>query len=140
MTATLPDKWVRKAIWDAINDMVVDTLTIPCYDMRTTNYSGDAYVILSTQTNEQEFNKCGNGWLSTILLDVFTRYRKNTGSRLLADNIAQAILTALEGLSLDGSSGLTINNVIITLPNDITDESGTEIIHRKLIRYELSIR
>lgn len=140
MNAVLPDKWVRKAIYDLINNMVVDTKTIPCYDMRATNYDGDAYVILSTQTNNQEFNKCDNGWLSTILLDVFTRYRKNTGSRLLADNIAEAILTNLYGMTLDPASGLTLNNVVITLPNDITDESGKEIIHRKLIRYELSIR
>lgn len=137
--AVLPDKWVRKAIYDAINNMVVDTKTIPCFDMRATAYSGDEYVILSTQTNDQTDTKCGSGWLSTILLDVFTRYRKNSGNRLLADNIADAIITNLDGLQLDAGSGLVINNIRITFPSDITDEVQGEIIHRKLIRYELEI-
>lgn len=137
--AALPDKWVRKAIYEAINNMVVDTKVIPCFDMRATGYSGTEYVILSTQTNTQTDTKCGSGWESSILLDVFTKYRKNSGNRLLADNISDAILTNLNGLQLDVASGMVINNITINFPSDITSEVDGEIIHRKLIRYELEI-
>ena len=140
MIAILPDKWVRKAIFDRINNMVVDTYTFPCYDMRATEYSGDTYVIMSTQSNTPQFNKCGDGWLGTILLDVFTRYPKNSGSRLLADNAANNIITLLDGMTLDVASGLTVNMITVSMPADITASDGDKIVHRKIIRYELSIR
>lgn len=137
MNAILPDKYVRKAIYTAINNIVVNTKTIPCFDVSATNYTGDNYVIMSTQTNNQDFNKCGNGWDHSTLLDIVTRFRRNTGSRLLADDICQAVLTALEGLTLDG--GLQIYETEITFPSDLTSETENEVVHRKFIRYRFTI-
>jgi hypothetical protein len=34
MIKQLPDKYIRKAIFSAVNNIVVDTLTIPAYDSR----------------------------------------------------------------------------------------------------------
>lgn len=136
---TLPDKWVRLAVYTAINNMTVNTETIPCYDTRATNYTGDFYVIMSTQTNEDMPTKCGRGWRHTILLDIFTRYRRNTGSREMADDIAQAVITALDGLALSGAAGIDVMNQRLTAPNDLVTETQNEIVHRKLLRYELII-
>ena len=137
---TLPDKWVRKRIYDLIDGMVVDTKTIPCYDVSATNYDGDNYVIMSTQTNTDDPNKCGAGLDHSILLDVVTRFPKNTGSRLLADNIVQSIITLMDGFTLDVGSGLVATKIRLTIPNDLTNETDSEIVHRKFLRYEMNTR
>ena len=139
--ANLPDKWIRKAISDRINNIEVDTLTIPCFDTRVSRGNPDHYILMTTQTNTQTNSKCGKGWESSILLDVVTRYQNsgNMGSRLLSDNIANEILTKLENLTLDTLSGLKINNISIDFPNDLSSVTKTELIYRKLIRYELTI-
>lgn len=138
-----PDKWIRKAIYDRIHNVDVSTndvvRTIPCFDTRTVDYHGNEYVIMSTQTNVQTHSKCGDGWRSTILLEIFTRHEKNSGSRLIADDIIQEILTETEDLSLDTESQLVIQTMSFTTPNDITIETPTEIIQRKFIRFELLI-
>ena len=55
MIKPLANKWVRKAVYDAINNIVVDSNTIPCYDTRvTTNESSPYYNLLTTQTNIEE--------------------------------------------------------------------------------------
>lgn len=135
----LPDKWVRKAFFDRIHNLDVGDKTIKCFDTQATAFHGDNYIILGTQTNVETFDKCGNGWRSTILIEVFTRHKKNTGSRVLADDIIQEILTECEDLNLEPASGLRMNTIKRSTPNDITSETRSEIIHRKFLRYELGI-
>lgn len=140
---TLPDKHIRKAIYDAINGTVVDGKTINVFDYRVTGSTlPQHYILLSTQTGiARDKTKCGTEWESTILLDVVTRYfgAGNTGSRLLADNIVNAILPSLEALQLDVASGLKIYWRRFDFPNDISTVTENENIFRKLIRLELYI-
>ena len=143
--AVLPDKWIRKAVFDRIHRLGVDfdgeEITIPCYDTIVPEKGKNHYVLMTTQTNTEVPNKCGNGWLSSILLNVVTRYPNtgNTGSRLLADDIANEILTELNDISLDAASGLVIQTKTIDFPNDISSLTESENIFRKLIRYEFII-
>lgn len=142
MSISLPDKWVRKAVFDALAGMNVSGNEIPTYDSHTTTESPDFYVLMTTQTNNEEgFTKCGSRWASSILLDVITRYQGsgNTGSRLLADEIAEEARSRTENLTLDVLSGLTIKIQNTNFPNDITTNTGTESIFRKFIRLELTI-
>lgn len=145
MIAALPDKWIRKAIYDRIHNIDVDydgnVQTIPCFDERVSKGHPKYYILLTTQTADQTHNKCGDGWESSILIDIVTKFTGagNQGSRLLADNIAQEVLTELDDLNLDPLSGLKINNIHITFPSDITSLTKTENVFRKLIRYELGI-
>ena len=134
------DKWVRKAIFDRINNITVNTETIPCYDIRATDYEGNFYTILSTQNKTDAPNKCGGGWNYFILIDIFTRYRKNTGSRMMADDIEEEIITQLDGIQLDAGANRKINRVRITSEPDITDVTRSEIVHRKFLRYEFGIQ
>lgn len=139
MRTKLPDKWVRKAIFDLINNMSVSGKTIPCFDTNTVNYKGNYYVIMSTQTNVENSNKCKHGWRATILLDVFTRHKKNHGSRVLAEDIVDEIMERLIGFNLDPASEMRIHSINISTPNDISQKIDGEIIHRKFLRYELYI-
>lgn len=143
MTLPLPDKWIRKAVSDQINNIVVDTFTIPCFDSRVTgNVIPSHYVLMTTQTNsEDKRSKCGSRWQSSILLDIVTRYiaTGNTGSRLLADNIANAVLALVNNLQLDVASGLNVIDQTIDFPPDISTVTENENVFRKLIRIELYI-
>ena len=122
MVKNLPDKYIRKAIYDAINGIIIDGNTILCYDSRVSGKANDNYVILSTQTNDvSKRNKCEYQWQSSILIDIVTRYKLsgNTGSRLLADNILDAVRNATNNLTLDVSSNLTVLRQTQDFPNDI---------------------
>ena len=140
---TLPDKHIRKAIYDAINGTVVSGNTINVYDYRVTGATlPNHYILLSTQTNVKDhFTKCSEEWQSTILLDVVTRFfgTGNTGSRLLADDIVNAIISSLDSLQLAGASGLSIYKRKITSITDLSTITENENIFRKLIRLELNI-
>jgi len=142
ITLALPDKYVRKALYALINGITVNTQTINIYDSKITgSVIPKYYVLMTTQTNQvDESVKCGNRWQSSILLDIVTRYGStgNTGSRLLADDIAEAIRNLLEAdLALDG--GLNIIDQKLDFPNDLSSTTENENIFRKFIRIELTI-
>ena len=143
MNKTLPDKFVRKAVFDAINDIVVDTLTIPCFDSEVPEgLEVDHYVLMTTQTNTvDKSNKCEYWYESSILLDIVTSYSGvgNPGSRLLADNIADAVRSATDVLTLDAGSGLVVLRQTQSFPNDVVTKTSVENIFRKFIRIELTI-
>lgn len=147
MNKSLPDKWVRKAIFDAINDIEVDGILIPCYDMKVVldaqKDDPQHYILMSTQSNEvDKRNKCEWFYESTILLDIITSYggRGNPGSRLLADNITDAIRGAIQSLTLDAASGLEIVKQDWEFPADLGADSNAEVIYRKFIRLSLRIK
>ena len=131
-----PDKEVRKAIFDQINNMTVGSYQIPCYDVRATNFKGKFYVIMSTQTNDLINDKCNNKWQHSILLDFVTRLDRNSGSRVLVDDMIDEAIDKLNGLTING---FTVSGWTITAPNDITTVTDSETIHRKFLRYEFNL-
>ena len=147
MVKSLPDKWIRKAVFDAIDGLIVDSLVIPCYDVRVSRGENKSkpqhYVIMSTQSNEvDKNNKCEWFWESQILLDVLTSYDLpgNPGSRLLSDNILDAVRDAVSDLTLDVGSGLEIIKITQSFPSDISTTTRNENIFRKFLRLELLIK
>ncbi len=146
MVKTLPDKWIRKAIYDAVNNIVVDTITIPIFDSRVTIDSNtdvpQHYILMTSQSNEvDKLDKCEWNWESQILLDIITSYDLpgNPGSRLLADNILDAVRAATTSLVLDAGSGLSISRYTMSFPSDIVTITKKESIFRKLLRIEFYI-
>ena len=143
MIKRLPDKYIRQAVFNAINNLVVDTLTIPAFDSRVSgNVIPDHFILMTTQTSQvNQMTKCGDVWESSILIDVVTTYdgSGNTGSRLLSENILDAVRSATNNLVLDVSSGLVIQKQTQDFPNDIVTITENENIFRKLMRLELTI-
>ncbi len=143
MIKKLPDQYIRKAVFDAINNITVNGKTIPCYDYRVTGSKiPKFYTLITTQTNlVNKANKCEYAWQSSVLIDVFTKYNGtgNTGSRLLADNILDAVKTATDNLTLDVSSGLTIVWQKQSFPPDLVSLTKTENVFRKFQRIEFYI-
>ena len=143
MIKQLPNKYIRKAVFNAVNNIVVDTLTIPAFDSRVSgNVIPQHFILMTTQTNQvNQMTKCGDVWESSILIDIVTTYdgSGNTGSRLLSDNILDAVRNATNNLVLDVASGLVVQKQIQDFPNDIVTITENENIFRKLMRLELTI-
>jgi len=144
MNKTLPDKWIRKAIYDVFNGTTVDSQTINVYDSRYTadTANNPAYVILSVQSNEVDYNKCDKFWLSNILLEVCTLYggTGNVGSRLLADNVLDSLRAALVP-DLDLSAGgLEVMQQLHSFPSDLSTTLPNGQLFRKFLRLELKIK
>lgn len=141
MVKTLPDKWIRKAIHTAINNITVDGVVIPCYDYRVTGNSKSNYILLSTQSNDvDKSTKCSYSWRSSILIDIVTKYGLNVNTgRELADNILDKVRELTDSLTLDVASGLNIVTQTQSFPNDLESTNTNEIIYRKFIRIEFLI-
>tara|TARA_R110000868_G_scaffold249193_1_gene505742 strand:+ start:514 stop:966 length:453 start_codon:yes stop_codon:yes gene_type:complete len=149
MDKILPDKYIRKAIYTAINNMTVldelnsQSLQVPCFDSRVpTSNSKDYYVLLTTQTNRVDKSvKCGYRWESSILLDIVTKYNGsgNPGTRLFADNILDKARELTNSLVLDVASNLKVVTQNQDFPNDIVSFTPSQSVFRKLMRIELLI-
>lgn len=143
MNKPLPDKWIRKAFFEACNGMAVDGLTIPVYDYRVTGDDAPAnYVLMTTQSNQvNKLSQCGYVWESDLLVEVFTTYSPtgDTGSRLLSDNILNEVRERVQDLQLDPASSMKVDIRTFQFPNDLSTITQTKIVFRKFIRILLTI-
>ena len=135
MILPLPDKYIRKAIYDRANGLA------PCYDSRVTgSIIPDLYILITTQSNQvDDGTKCGNFWKNNTLVEIISKYSGtlNTGSRLQADDLLDSVRAALLNLTIDG--GLNIIKQEMDFPNDLTTITINENVFRKFIRLELTI-
>ncbi len=144
MDKSLPDKWIRKAVFALVDEIEVNEEIVYVYDTRVTGeLNPDFYVIMSTQSNEvDKSSKCDHNWDSEILLDIRAVYKRagNVGSRVQADDMLDAVRDLVKDIELDVSSGLTITRRTLSFPNDLNEIDDTEIIYRKFLRLTLFIQ
>ena len=135
-----PDKFIRKAISDNINNIVVSGKTIPCYDSRATNAPSN-YVLLTAQAKEVlKETKCDYEWETSTLIEIYTKVTSsgNTGSRVLLNDIEQAVYTLLNPkLTVSGFTNITQN---ITFENSLETITDTEIIFRSFLRLNITLK
>ena len=140
MNSVLPDNFVNKEIYDRLHNAVIDMVTFPCYTSRATSANPKNYYLISTQLNDQEFNKCGNGWDNSTEIQVIVRLSKNSGSKALLNNATQYALDELSDFSFPVETGLKVNRVELSVVNELVTEEGSEIVYQKIIRLQTSIR
>jgi len=130
-----PNKWVRKAIIEAING------EYPCFDMQVTGNTNPAqYVIISTQSKEiNKVNKCNYNWISYTLLDIVTIYNGagNVGSRLAVDNMQEFIENAVKNIEVNN---FEVVNRTFEFPDSLDNISTTEKDYRNFIRIILELK
>lgn len=141
MITTNPDKFIRKAVFDLINNIVVDTKTIKCYDSRVTgNANLSEYVLLTAQTKEVEkTNKCEYRWETSLLVEIYTKTTSagNSGSRVLLNDIEQALIALLTPyVIVSGFDTLTQN---ISYEQQLETVTDTENIFRSFLRLNLTL-
>ena len=129
-----PNKYIRKAIFDAVNDVY------PCFD---TNVTGDLnptqYVIISTQDKDiDKATKCGNRWEVATLLDIVCIYNGagNTGSRVKNDDMENVILGLIANISIPG---YTVLNRTYEFPSNLDNSTSTQVVYRNFIRLILTL-
>lgn len=130
-----PNKWVRKALYEVIND------TYPCFDMQVTGKKNlTEYVIISTQSKEiNKANKCNYNWVSYTLLDIVTIYngQGNTGSRLAVDDMQEFIENAIKNIEVDN---FEVVNRRFKFPDGLDNISTTQNVYRNFIRVILELK
>ncbi len=142
ITKTLPDKWVRKAVYDRVDGQIVSGTAIRCYDYRTGNFNPIQYVLLGAQFNDsEEFSLCGYRWNHTMNIECYHRTASagNPGSRLKADEIAEMVLSQIQTLQLDPASGLEIVRYNVTLLTDFYEDDGQFIVASKIVQLNATI-
>ena len=137
MVSINPDKHIRKAIFDNINNIVVSGKTIPCYDSRGTNAPSN-YVLLTSQTKEvDKATKCGYRWETMLLIEIFTKVSSsgNTGSRVLLNDIEERVMTLLNPkITVAGFTTVTQN---ISYENQLETITETSNIFRSFLGLNL---
>lgn len=132
-----PDKWIRIYFSTALSGMIFNAKTVKVYDSHTPN-NDDVLIILSTQTGSNDWErKCSVDKNRTILIDVITRYKGNTGSRLLLDDIIEEIMVRTKNIVVENFS---VNDWDISFPNEIITHTSTESIFRKIIQFNLNLQ
>ncbi len=138
----IPDRWVRKAVYDNVNGVAVDGTPIPCFDYRTGGRNPQEYILLGAQFNDSnEFSLCGYRWTHTMNIECYTRVPSsgNPGSRLKADLIAEMVLANMQTLQLDPASGLEIVRYNVTLLTDFYEDDGQFIVASKIVQLNATI-
>lgn len=129
-----PNKYVRKAIYNAIKD------TYECFDMQVTgNTAPTQYVIISTQDKEiNKATKCGYRWESYTLLDIVCIYNGagNVGSRVANDDIENTIMSLIENVEIEG---FNVINRRYEFPSNLDTSTATQTVYRNFIRVILTL-
>ena len=137
MTNLNPDKFIRKAVYAKVNNIVVNTKTIKCFDSRVLDAPNE-YVLLTAQNkNELKPNKCEKEWDTSLLIELYTKSSSsgNSASRVLLNDIEQEIKTLLDdNLTIDNFEVITKT---VTFENSLETITDTEIIFRSFLRLNL---
>lgn len=137
-----PDKWIRKAVFDLTNDIVVGSKKIKTFDSRVTgNTNLNEYILMTAQNKGVlKDTKCENEWEASLLIEIYTRTSSagNLGSRVLLNDIEQAVMDLLNPkLVIQGFTNITQNITYETQLETITD---TENIFRSFLRLNLTLK
>jgi hypothetical protein len=136
MISINPDKYIRKAIYDLLNNIVVSGKTIKCFDARVFgNQDVSDYIILGNQTkNIDKANKCEYRWNGTVMIEIYTR---SSSSRVLLNDIEQAVTDLLSPkITVDNYDVIYQDINYVTQLESFTD---TENIYRSFMTLELTL-
>ena len=136
-----PDKFIRQSVFNLINGITVSGKIINCYDSRLAgNSKVTEYVLFTAQTKEiEKATKCGYRWETSLLIEIYTKTSSagNSGSRVLLNDIEQAIYTLLQPkITVSGFVNLTQN---ITFEQQLETVTDTENIFRSFLRLNLTL-
>jgi hypothetical protein len=136
MISINPDKYIRKAIYDLLNNIVVSGKTIKCFDARVFgNQDVTDYIILANQTkNIDKATKCDYRWNGSIMIEIYTR---SSSSRVLLNDIEQAVTDLLSPkITVDNYEVIYQDISYVTQLESFTD---TENIYRSFMTLELTL-
>lgn len=132
-----PSKYIRKYFVSALSNMVVNGKVVKVYDSHTPN-NDDVLIILSTQTGSNDWNdKCSVDKNRTIEIQIMTRFKGNTGNKILIDDILEEVQSRTQNIEIEN---FTVQDWSVSFPNEFYTTNSTETIFRKIINYNLNIK
>jgi hypothetical protein len=142
MVTTNPDKYIRKAVFDLTNNIIVSSKTIKCFDSCVTgNADLTEYILMTAQTKEVlKETKCEHEWETSLLIEIYTKTSStgNSGSRVLLNDIEQVVIDLLNPkITIAGFTNITQNITYETQLETITD---TENIFRSFLRLNITLK
>lgn len=136
-----PDKYIRKAIFDRLNAIVVSGKIIYCYDTRVSgNVNNNQYILFTAQTKDiDKATKCGYRWETSILIEIYTKSSSagNSGSRVLVNDIEEACYNLLTPYLT--FANFVTQNQIFTFETQLETVTDTENIFRSFVRLNLTL-
>lgn len=132
-----PDKWIRKYFSEKLTGLIVNGKTIEISDFNLPQNSSH-YILMTTQdkTHDQE-TKCNKVWNFSQTLDIVTIYSGFSGSRVLCDDIHEAVLNACENIQVENFKVLDKG---YTFAPDLSTQTSTQSIFRKIIIFNLKLQ
>lgn len=132
-----PDKYVRKYFSQTLTGLTVGGKVIPISDFRIP-VNSDAYILMTTidKSHDQE-TKCDKIWNLSINLDVNTIHSGNTGSRVLCDDIHEAVLNACNQIQVEN---FKIIDSSYDFAPDLSSVTTTQTHYRKIIIFNLKMQ
>lgn len=113
-----------------------DGEVIPCrdYSLRP-DETPDFYILLTTYNEDTDIQtKCGDTWVSNILVDVVTKFPAGYGNRFIANQIREQVIPAVKSMTFPG-----LMSTSIIEDTDLTMLTPAESVFRNLIRFEHKI-
>ena len=134
----LPNKWLRKAIFDALDGLEVNREPINVYDTNVTSREDLAhYIVLSTQTaTVTRSNSCKDLWNATIIIEAVT-VEPNAGlggSRVKLDNVTQLVYDRLTNLEFHEQAGLNFFSYRLDSKNTLSSTTNNKLINRNILQ------
>ena len=139
MTAQLPDNEINKELRSRLHNMEIGAHRFKFHISRATSARDKFYFLVSTQLNQKDANKCGNGWLNSTEIQVVCIFPKNTGSKNIMNLASNGVIEELQDFTLPSSTGLKVNLVDLSIDNEIVEDTKSEVVYRKIIRLETNI-
>lgn len=134
-----PNLALLNAYQTALNGLTVDGTAIPLYPalVPLTN-SNKKYVLLTTQTRQDNKTKCGYWWDCQITVDIVTKYPNGRGDIMFAMNIGQSISALVQDVVIS-VTGFNIRDCRQLTPEILALQTDTEDIYRYLLTFTYKI-
>lgn len=141
----IPDKYIRAKYISLLSTVTTGgasgVIPVPVFDMlvpkSTTPIPGIRIVITSQTKSQADTTKCGHNWLCSISLDIINEQYLGFASTVILDDIEEQIsnLIDLQGADVDFTPFICYNTHVGT-PVDMSYQTATQSIGRKVLRYE----
>lgn len=135
---------VRKSVFSAINNIVVDSNVIPVFDSYVNPNvaipnirNADCYILIQDQQNQLAGiqNMCNERISHNITIRVVTKYAtENVVSGKLRDDIAKEVMIAMR---LATSSNLNIQKVEFPITQNIDEFANGQTALTKILIYQI---
>ena len=132
---TIPDTAIRQGLITAlagigtpIYDEEVPKTVIPIPAQRV--------LMTSQNTTQHDTSKCGHMWMSDIMLDIVSEHDQGYSDRAVPEAILNAINLIIDTLDSIGIPGFIVYNTQVLNIRDLSVQTPTKTINRKLARYQ----